>query len=68
MILWTCYGHRSCVLVRFLILDPHYTGKDDLKIIISKVTLCIYRRRICSNNVLPCNAGMVQLESSWLLG
>lgn len=25
--------------VRFLVLDPHYTGRDDLKIIISKVQI-----------------------------
>ena len=29
-----------CILVRFLILDPHYTGKEDLKTIVSKVGVC----------------------------
>ena len=26
---------------RFLILDPHYTGGEDLKVILDKVSLCV---------------------------
>ena len=29
---------------RFLILDPHYTGGEDLKIILDKVSLCVASR------------------------
>ena len=34
-----CIHHILCC--RFLILDPHYTGGEDLKVILDKVSLCV---------------------------
>ena len=36
-ILGVCYNDQTGE-IKFLILDPHYTGKDDINTIINKVT------------------------------
>ena len=39
MILYTLtiWSHSHSILVRFLVLDPHYTGQDDITLILKKV-------------------------------
>ena len=39
-ILGVCYNEQTGD-IKFLILDPHYTGKDDINVIVNKVAIFI---------------------------
>ena len=63
--------------IRFLILDPHYTGAEDLQVITDKVTvpvtpqwLCFYS--VCMYSVdlgvIVSPTGLVWMERTRLLG
>lgn len=63
--------------IRYLILDPHYTGAEDLQVITDKVTvintcicLCkVYTFMACTVlNVCLSVSGLVRLERTRLLG
>lgn len=32
--------------IKFLILDPHYTGAEDLQVILEKVSICLTEMKI----------------------
>lgn len=38
-ILGVCYNEQTGD-IKFLVLDPHYTGKDDINVVINKVPNC----------------------------
>ena len=40
-ILGVCYNEQTGD-IKFLVLDPHYTGKDDINIVINKVCKLYY--------------------------
>lgn len=52
--------------IRYLILDPHYTGAEDLQVIAEKVT--IWSARICPFSrfcVVPLTVGCVLSPQGW---
>ena len=53
-------------MVRFLILDPHYTGKEDLKIITNKVH--DYSLVTVQTVITTLYTGLVRLEANQFLG
>lgn len=61
--------------IRYLILDPHYTGAEDLQVITEKVTVCrphlsfqpvLCRVPDCGMCVV--SSGLVRMERTQLLG